>query len=165
MSKLFDNVLVRSKREENMENMLQRENVQIVESVKDWIDAIRVGVQPLIDGGYVEARYIDAIIENTEKFGPYYVLCKDLALLHASSEQGVLKKQLAITILRKPVRFKPDGFDVRLLVTLAASDSESHMQAMQAVSNIFTDEKRIEQLATAKTADDAYTQFIAAANE
>ncbi|MDH6366227.1 MULTISPECIES: PTS sugar transporter subunit IIA [Breznakia] len=148
-----------------MKNMLQRENVQIVESVKDWIDAIHVGVQPLIDGGYVEARYIDAIIENTEKFGPYYVLCKDLALLHASSEQGVLKKQLAITILRQPVRFKPDGFDVRLLVTLAASDSESHMQAMQAVSNIFTDEKRIEQLATAKTADDAYTQFIAAANE
>ncbi|OCN05805.1 transcriptional regulator [Erysipelotrichaceae bacterium MTC7] len=148
-----------------MKDMLKRENVQIVERVEDWQEAIHVGVQPLVDGNYVEPRYIDAIITNTHTFGPYYVLCKDLALLHASSDCGVNEKQLALTVLRQPVRFKPDGYDVRLLVTLAASDSESHMQAMQAISNIFSDENRIEKLATAATADDAYAQFIAAAKE
>ena len=45
--------------------MLKKENVQIVESVADWKEAIHVAVQPLVDGGYVEARYIDGIIENT----------------------------------------------------------------------------------------------------
>lgn len=148
-----------------MKDMLKLENVQIVNGVKDWIEAIHVGVQPLVDTGYVEARYIDEIIKNTEKFGPYYVLCENLALLHASAEQGVIKKQVAITVLKEPVKFKEDGYDVRLLVTLAASDPESHMQAMQAISNIFSDEKRIAMLVNADTEMEIYRQFIAAANE
>lgn len=148
-----------------MKDMLKQENVQIIDGVKDWVEAIHVGVQPLVDTGFVEPRYIDEIIKNTEKFGPYYVLCENLALLHASAEQGVIKKQLAITSLRNPVKFKPDGYDVRLLVTLAASDPESHLEAMQAISNIFSDQKRIDALVNAPTAEDIYEQFISAVNE
>jgi PTS system ascorbate-specific IIA component len=148
-----------------MKDMLKLENVQIIDGVKDWVEAIHVGVQPLVDTGFVEPRYIDEIIKNTEKFGPYYVLCENLALLHASAEQGVIKKQLAITSLRNPVKFKPDGYDVRLLVTLAASDPESHLEAMQAISNIFSDQKRIDALVNAPTAEDIYEQFISAVNE
>lgn len=148
-----------------MKDMLKLENVQIIDGVKDWVEAIHVGVQPLVDTGFVEPRYIDGIISNTEKFGPYYVLCENLALLHASAEQGVIKKQLAITSLRNPVKFKPDGYDVRLLVTLAASDPESHLEAMQAISNIFSDQKRIDALVNAPTAEDIYEQFISAVNE
>ncbi|MDQ0359867.1 PTS sugar transporter subunit IIA [Breznakia pachnodae] len=148
-----------------MKDMLKLENVQIIDGVKDWVEAIHVGVQPLVDTGFVEPRYIDEIIKNTEKFGPYYVLCENLALLHASAEQGVIKKQLAITSLRNPVKFKPEGYDVRLLVTLAASDPESHLEAMQAISNIFSDQKRIDALVNAPTAEDIYEQFISAVNE
>lgn len=148
-----------------MKDMLKLENVQIIDGVKDWVEAIHVGVQPLVDTGFVEPRYIDEIIKNTEKFGPYYVLCENLALLHASAEQGVIKKQLAITSLRNPVKFKPDGYDVRLLVTLAASDPESHLEAMQAISNIFSNQKRIDALVNAPTAEDIYEQFISAVNE
>lgn len=145
-----------------MKDMLTLENIQIIESVKDWIDAIHVGVQPLVDGGYCEPRYIDEIIENTYKFGPYYVLCENLALLHASSEQGVIKKQLAITLLRQPIKFKEDGYDVRLLITLAASDSQSHLQAMQAISNIFADAKKVQELVNAKSVEEIYNQFLSA---
>lgn len=148
-----------------MKDMLKIENVQMVDSVKDWVEAIHVGVQPLVDTGYVEPRYIDEIIKNTEKFGPYYVLCENLALLHASAEQGVIKKQIAITALKQPIKFKEDGYDVRLLVTLAASDSESHLQAMQAISYIFSDEKRIQKLVDAKTPEEIYEQFLTAVEE
>lgn len=154
-----------SVRRKFMKDMLKRENVQIVESVNDWIEAIHVGVQPLVNAGYVEPRYIDGIIENTEKFGPYYVLCENLALLHASAEQGVIKKQLAITVLKQPIKFKKDGYDVRLLVTLAASDPESHMQSMRAISNIFSDAKRIQTLIDAPSAEAVYDYFVAAAEE
>ena len=148
-----------------MKDMLKLENVQIIDGVKDWVEAIHVGVQPLVDTGYVEERYIDEIIKNTEKFGPYYVLCENLALLHASAEQGVIKKQLAITALRNPIKFKLDGYDVRLLVTLAASDPESHLEAMKAISNIFSEQKRIDDLVNAPTAEDIYKQFVCAVNE
>lgn len=39
-----------------------------------------VAVQPLVNGGYCEARYIDEIIKNTEKLGPYYVLCENSSI-------------------------------------------------------------------------------------
>ena len=146
-----------------MKDMLKIENVQIIESVNDWKEAINVAVQPLVDGGYVEPRYIDGIIENTHKFGPYYVLCEDFALLHASSEQGVIKQQLAVTILRQPIKFKEDGFNVRALVTLAADSPEGHMQAIQAISKLFGNPESIEKLVNANSADEIYEMFMNAA--
>ncbi|MEF9967286.1 MAG: PTS sugar transporter subunit IIA, partial [Longicatena sp.] len=107
-------------------DMLKKENVQIVQNVVDWKDAIRTSVQPLVEGHYVEERYIDGVIENTNIYGPYYVLAQDLALIHARSDQGVIEKQLAVTVLKEPIKFSEDGYSVRLLVVLAAADGESH---------------------------------------
>ena len=78
-----------------MEDMLKRENVQIIEKVSDWEESVHVAVQPLVDQGYVKSDYIDGIISNAKEFGPYFVICPDLALLHARPEQGVIKQQLA----------------------------------------------------------------------
>lgn len=46
------------------------------------------------------------------------MLCENVALIHGSTEQGVIKRQIAITLLKEPVKFKEDGYDVRILVTL-----------------------------------------------
>lgn len=144
-------------------NMLKLENVRILPGVKDWKDAIHVAVQPLVDGGYCEARYIDEIIKNTEKLGPYYVLCDNLALIHGSTDQGVLKRQIAITLLEEPIKFKEDGCDVRILITLAATDPESHMEVLQAMSELFSDEESMNRVLNAKDEKEIYDLFVAAA--
>lgn len=149
----------------SMRTMLKRENVQIVESVDTWEDAVRVAVQPLVDTGFVEPRYIDGIIENAHKYGPYFVICPDLALLHARPEQGVIKKQLAVTILRQGVRFKEGGDPVRVLVTLAAEDADSHIDVMRTLATMFSDPSNIGSLAAAGSADAVYDQFVGAADE
>ncbi|MFV0381955.1 MAG: PTS sugar transporter subunit IIA [Breznakia sp.] len=145
-----------------MKDLLQEKNVQIVDSVKDWVEAIHIAVSPLVSEGYVERRYIDGIIENTYQFGPYYVLCENLALLHARPEQGVISRQVAITLLRNPIKFKEDGCDVCLLLTLAASDSQSHLEVMKAIATIFSDSNRVQQLIHAKSSTDIYKQFMEA---
>lgn len=40
-------------------DMLKLENIKILAGVKDWKEAIYTAVQPLVDGGYCEARYSD----------------------------------------------------------------------------------------------------------
>lgn len=142
-----------------MSEMLKRENVQIVSSCADWQDAIHVAVQPLVDGGFVTPAYIDGIIENTNKFGPYFVLAPDLALLHARPEQGVIKQQLAVTIARQGVEFKP-GEPVRVIVTLAATDPDSHIDVMRVLATMFADPANIEKVATAADADEVYRIFV-----
>ena len=142
-----------------MKDMLKRENVQIVDSCEGWEDSIHVAVQPLVDGGYVKSEYIDGIIENVHTFGPYFALAPDLALLHGRPEQGVIKQQLAVTICRAGVEYKP-GEPVRVLVTLAAKDPDSHIDVMRILATMFADPANIERAATAADADEVYQLFV-----
>ena len=142
-----------------MSSMLKRENVQIVEKVSDWEESVHIAVQPLVDQGFVESRYIDGIIGNAREFGPYFVICPDLALLHARPDQGVIKRQLAVTVLREPVRFKEEGPDVRLLVTLAATDADGHIEVMRQLATMFGDPDNITKICEAATADEVYHAF------
>lgn len=141
-------------------DMLKEENVQIVQNVVDWKDAIQTSIRPLVEGHYVEERYIDGVIENTLRYGPYYVLAQDLALIHARSDQGVIEKQLAVTVLKEPVKFSKLGYSVRLLVVLAADDGESHMEALSALANIFSDESRIQEICECEHVTAIYEKFL-----
>ena len=89
--------------------MLQKENIQILDQVADWQEAVRVSVEPLVRTGFVEPRYADGIIANALELGPYFVLTDDVALLHGRPEQGVIEKQLAVTVVHKSVDFSGDG--------------------------------------------------------
>lgn len=142
-----------------MEEMIQKMNIRIKEEVADWKQAVVEAVSPLIENGYVEGRYADAIIENTEKYGPYYVIAPNIALPHARPEQGVLRKQLAVLLLRNPIKFSQDGFDVRLLITLAASDSESHLQTLAKLSEVLSDDDLIGQILGAASEEEIYRLF------
>lgn len=144
-------------------NMLKLENVRILPGVKDWREAVHVAVQPLVDDGYCEPRYIDEIIKNTEKLGPYYVLCENLALIHGSTDQGVLKRQIAITLLREPIKFKEDSHSVRIMIALAATDPESHLSILQAISQLFSDEESMNTVLEAATEKEIFDLFVGAA--
>lgn len=145
-----------------IEDMLKVENVRIADSVATWEDAIRLAVKPLVEGGYVEPRYADEIIRATNEMGPYYVLTEDVALVHGRPEDGTIKGQLAVTLLHEPISFSEDSFDVRLLVTLAAEDSDSHIDAMRILAGIFMDEGKIAQIVSMDKPEDIYRAFIEA---
>lgn len=146
-------------------DMLKKENVQIVQRVEDWKEAVRISIQPLVDGGYVESRYIDGVIENTIEYGPYYVLVENVALIHGRPEQGVKEKQLAVTVLKEPVQFSETSFPARLLVTLAATDDESHIDVMRALAGIFMDTDKINEILEANSAEEVYQLFLEADTE
>lgn len=133
-----------------MDNLLSKENILIVDSVQDWRDAIRLACEPMINSGSIEPRYVEAIFESTEKNGPYYVLAPDIAMPHAGSNDGVIKSQLGLMVLRKPVKFSEDGFDVRLIFTLAAKDTSSHLETLSALSDVFSNNELVNKLIEAR---------------
>ena len=51
--------------------MLKRENVIILDRVKDWKQAIYVSLEPLVRGGYVESRYAEEIIRRARPRIPW----------------------------------------------------------------------------------------------
>ncbi len=143
-----------------IQEMLKPENVRIAQSVDTWQDAIRLAVAPLREGGYVEPRYEDEIIRATNEMGPYYVLTEDVALIHGRPEDGCIKGQMAVTVLKQPIKFSEDSFDVRLLVALAAEDSNSHIEAMQVLAGIFMDEQKIASIVESDDTQAIYQAFM-----
>jgi PTS system ascorbate-specific IIA component len=143
-----------------IKELLKLENVRIISSVPSWQEAVKVSVTPLIEQGYCEERYIEGIIENTFSYGPYYVLCENMALIHAEASKGVNRTQVAITVLKNPIKFKQDGLDVRVLIALGAVDAEGHLSVMQAISKIFSNEKKVKTILQASSPDVIYDEFV-----
>lgn len=137
-----------------MEPIIQKENITIAVQADSWQDAVRRSAQPLIDHGHIEPRYVDAILESTVRNGPYYVLAPEIAMPHAGPEDGVISRQISLLVLRRPVRFSEDGFDVRLVFTLAATDRRSHLDLLRALAALFSDEEKIAAIIGAKTIED-----------
>ncbi len=127
-----------------IKDFLKRENVRIVEQARDWQDAIEISTRPLIEQGYITENYPKRIIQLTQQHGAYYVVAKDLALVHARPEDGVLHQQLAVTVIRRPVIFdNKEDEPVRLFITLCAQDSSSHLDMLQQLAEVMMDEERV----------------------
>ena len=140
-------------------DLLKKENVQIVESATDWKDAIRISVQPLEQHGYVESRYKEEIISNVESMGPYIVLAPYIALPHARPAQGVKESQIAVTLLQNEVRFAGEEKPVKLLIALAASDNNRHLDALMSISEILQNEDTVQKILNSKDKEELYSYF------
>ncbi|MDO5785787.1 MAG: PTS sugar transporter subunit IIA [Eubacteriales bacterium] len=139
--------------------LLQLENVQICEGASDWREAIRTAVLPLEKNGYVEARYKDEIVANVEKLGPYIVVADNVALPHARPEQGALKTQIGVTLFRKDIPFENGESSARLFVTLAAQDSNSHLDALMKISELLGDEENLVKILDSPDVETLYRYF------
>ena len=139
--------------------LVKLENVQICEKANDWREAIKISVQPLEQGGYVKSCYKDGIIENVEKLGPYIMIADEIAMPHARPEQGAIETQIGITLFREGVRFDGKETTARLFVTLAAKDSDSHVDALVKISELLSDDAKVETILAAPDVQTLYHYF------
>ena len=147
-----------------LEQLLKVENCVILDGVKDWKEAIHISLQPLVKDGYCTDDYEAEVLSNTEKYGAYYVLTDDMALIHASSAAGVKDTQMAVTVLKQPIQFTEDGPAVRILIALCAKDESSHMSGIVAISNIFGDDGNVQPILNATSSKEIYEIFMEASN-
>lgn len=135
-----------------LKTLLTSDVIQVVSQAKDWRDAIAISCKPLIENGSVEARYVEAIYRSHETIGPYYVVGPGIAMPHARPEEGVNKLALALTVITEGVTFNSEGNDpVKLLIVLAATDSNSHIEAISQLAQLFDNENDVQTLLDAKT--------------
>lgn len=138
-----------------LSELITSDVIRIYPNAADWKDAVQKSCQALIDNGAVEPRYVDAIFRSHEELGPYYVVGPSMAMPHARPEDGVNRLSLAITVIQQGVHFNSESNDpVKMLVTLAATDSESHVGAIAQLAELFMNEEHVEQICNAQTIED-----------
>ncbi|EKO3941028.1 PTS sugar transporter subunit IIA, partial [Vibrio metschnikovii] len=117
--------------------------------------ALELACSTLIAQGKVNKSYLDAIKEKHKEIGAYYVLAPKIAMPHARPEDGVNEACLQVTIFKHGVDLESeDNGDVYLSVTLAAVDSDSHIQTIVALSELFQNDDDINAIIYSESKDD-----------
>ncbi|MBF0751289.1 MULTISPECIES: PTS sugar transporter subunit IIA [unclassified Pasteurella] len=121
------------------ESLIANNSIKLNQTASDWKAAIKIGTDLLEVSGAIEPRYYDTIISNIEKMGPYIILAPGLAMPHARPEEGVIKTAFALVTLKEPIYFDGEDDPIYVLITLAGSDSDQHMQGLMEITQVLDD--------------------------
>lgn len=118
-------------------------------------DALAVTCSKLLEQGKIEPSYLEAIKAKHAEIGAYYVLAPKIAMPHARPEDGVNEAALQITVFKNGVDLESeDNGDVYFSVTLAAMDSDSHIQTIVALAELFQNEDDIDAIIAAESTEE-----------
>ncbi|EGR2740110.1 PTS sugar transporter subunit IIA [Vibrio parahaemolyticus] len=138
-----------------LRELITSDVIRIHSDATDWKDAISKSCEALIENGAIEPSYAEAIYRSHEELGPYYVVGPGMAMPHARPEDGVNRLSLAITVIQNGVNFNSEENDpVKMLVTLAATDSNSHVDAISKLAELFMNEEHVVAICNAQSKED-----------
>lgn len=125
-----------------LQDLLSEDNVSFRYPAETWEDVIRHGGQLMVDGGFTEPTYTEAMIDVVRDMGPYIVLAPGLAMPHARPEMGAKQVGTALVTLEKPIDFgSPENDPVSVAVFLCAPNKEEHIQLLTDIATLFEDEE------------------------
>ena len=127
-------------------------NIQIIDSVIDWKESIKIAGKPLLEKNIIMENYINAMIESIQKLGFYVILRDNLAMPHARPEEGSIGTGVSLLKLNNPVYY--GNSKVQLVFVLATKDANSHLETLMQLMELFQDDESIEKLINSKDYDE-----------
>jgi PTS system ascorbate-specific IIA component len=122
------------------------DRVMVVESVRDWVEAVRLAGAMLVASGVVEERYVDAMVKVTQELGPYAVLAPGVAMPHARPEDGAKRIGLSILVIKNGVNFGSPNDPVYVVIGFAAIDKTSHLGVLKELAELLDTPDIVEKL-------------------
>lgn len=127
------------------------------ETPANWEEAVQMSCQNLLEKEIITQQYVDEIIDCVKKYGAYIVIVPGVAMPHSSEDsQGVLGTAISFTKMTKDVVFEEGNpqKNAQLFFTLAAKNSEEHVENISKLSEMLMTDGLIEALLTVETMDD-----------
>lgn len=132
-----------------MSSPVTRDRISLQAQADDWTGAIRASADLLLREGCITENYVDAIFASFEKNGDYMIVVPGVVLSHARPEHGALVTSMSLLTLSAPVPFTPSpGKDISVVFTLAARDSNEHLNVMRTLAEVLVDDDALAELTT-----------------
>ncbi|HGO5846820.1 TPA: PTS sugar transporter subunit IIA [Mannheimia haemolytica] len=143
------------------QSLIENNSILLNQSAANWEDAIKIGTDLLVKAGTIEPRYYDNIVSKIKEMGPYIILAPSLAMPHARPEEGVIKTSFALVTFDTPIYFEGEDEPVHVMLTLAGSDSDQHMQGLVEITQVLDDPESdtgvdLDKIRRCKTAEEVY---------
>ncbi|EIA3184171.1 PTS mannitol transporter subunit IICBA [Vibrio parahaemolyticus] len=133
---------------------IQRENIHLGLKAANKEEAIRFAGNKLVELGYAEPEYVDAMFER-EALVPTY-LGESIAVPHGTVEAKDRVKKTGIVICQYPsgIQFTEDDDDVAKLVIGIAAKNDEHIQVITTITNALDEPEAIEKLTSTKDVEE-----------
>lgn len=120
----------------DLESILKPSLLKTEVEAADWKEAVEKSGEPLLKKNYIDEIYIENMIKNIEKRGPYVVIIPGVALVHASPEEGVNDFGLSLITLREAVEFNhPENDPVQIVIAFASPHKNKDIKALSSLIN------------------------------
>ena len=130
--------------------------------VDDWKEAVRIAINPLVNRGDVNEKYVDDVIANITEFGPYVCIVPRICIPHAMSKNNVTESNIAFVKFNKPVNFenadnKGEQFISTLFFPIAACDPDEHLKNLTMLMEALDNPELIDKLCEASSMEELNT--------
>ncbi len=131
------------KEDEKKLELLYPENVRVNCKADTKENVIRAVGQMLVDTGYVNPSYVDAMVKREESFSTF--MGNELALPHGVEEAKKDVKASGIAVMVFPEGTDWSGEQVKVVVGIAGV-GEEHLQILSAIAEVALEEGSMEKL-------------------
>ena len=128
-----------------LKKMLNKNNFQFVNKVKDWREAITKAGNILEKNGFIKHEYIDEMIKLTEKHGAYIIIEEGMAIPHAPISENVLKTGISLLVVKEKVVF-PNRKGANIFLSFATTNKTEHLGILNDLFELITKYKFIEKI-------------------
>jgi PTS system mannitol-specific IIA component len=140
-------------------SILAKENILLNKTVGSKEEAIRLTGGVLVEKGYVDANYIEKMLEREQLTSTY--MGNFVAIPHGTEDSKPFVRESGISFVQVPqgVEFGA-GNIVKLLIGIAGKDNE-HLDILSNIAIVCSEEENIEKLVSAQSADEILAIFEA----
>ena len=134
--------------------ILELGNVVAAGSATTKLDAIREAGALLVSAGAVREDYVDSMFDREASVSTY--MGNFLAIPHGTNDakESIVRSALSLVRYAEPIDW--NGQQVRFAVGIAGLNNE-HLEILQKIAIVFSDEDEVQKLIDAVTAEDIFT--------
>lgn len=136
-------------------DLLKSQNIAVNVKAADWKEVVDETGKLLLEADQIEEKYIEAMKQSIIDNGPYVVIGKGIALLHARPEDGVKENCLSLITLEEPVEFGNENNDpVQIAFAFGTVDNDKHVKTISELSVVLMEESAVDKIAEMGSAEE-----------
>jgi mannitol PTS system EIIA component len=136
--------------------VLQEANILLNTKLTNQEDAIRKAGQILVDNGYVNATYVDKMIEREALTSTY--MGNFVAIPHGTEDAKEEVLASGISVIQAPEGVTFDGNEVKLVFGIAGKNNE-HLDILSQIAIVCSEEENIDKLVSAISKQEIIDMF------
>jgi len=136
-------------------DLLKKKTIAVNVKAADWKEVVDETGKLLLEADQIKEKYIEAMKQSIIENGPYVVIGKGIALLHARPEDGVKENCLSLITLEEPVEFGNKNNDpVKIAFAFGTVDNDKHVKTITELSAVLMEESAVDKIAEMGSAEE-----------